>query len=414
MLTSMLASIRGTAACATGGTPRPDSAHGTVPVVPLHTRAKPARVALVIGLLGALLSACGVNRANSQPSASTPAAPATASPRAHVPQIAGARGAGINVEPSYRPWRYAGGPAPQSWWCVPPNCSPDASPILRIDQDLTLARQLGVNLVRVEFPWRFLEPERGIFDWSRADLIVRAADALGVALQPIVVYTPAWSGAPTAAPAPQDFRAFMSALVARYHSSIHYWELWNEPDLSKYWSAGEQAYVDSILIPGYQGVKSADPNAHVVLGGPSWGSPDWMNRIYQYGGGNSFDILSWHAYGGVDIALESAQNMRQILVAHQQTAKPLWIGEYGVQDYTVGDTAQASLITSVLTSSSPIAQADWYTLRDEDAMSCCPPTTVVSGSYGLVRRDGMTLKQGFYALQHLIAAGLPVVDQSHG
>jgi hypothetical protein len=375
--------------------------------------ARGARYALALGLFAALLSACAANGAASSRATPTPTSGGpTPSASASVNPASAARGAGINVEPSYRPWRYLGGPAPESWWCAPPNCSPQAQPGARIDTDLQLAHQLGVNMVRVEFPWRFIEPQRGVYDWSRADLIVSEAAAHQVTLNPVIVWSPAWVGAPTAAPAPDDFRAFVTALVSRYHATIHDWELWNEPDLDKYWSAGEHAYVADILIPGYQGVKAADPSARVVLGGPSWASGDWLNGIYQYGGGDSFDIMAWHAYGSADDVVSSVDNVLPILADHQQANKPLWIGEFGAQDSTTSDSAQASLLTGVLTSHSAIAQADWYTLRDEDAMTCCPPAVAVAGSYGLVGNDGTTLKAGFSSLQDLISAGLPAV--SHG
>jgi len=230
----------------------------------------------------------------------------------------------------------------------------------------------------------------------------------------VVVYSPAWVGNPTAAPNPADFHDFMSTLVSRYHATISHWELWNEPDLDKYWSAGEQAYVQSILIPGYQGVKAADPSGQVILGGPSTPSADWLEGIYQYGGGDSFDIMAWHMYGDVGAVLGSANTALDVLVAHHQASKPLWIGEYGVEDSLLHDSAQSSLLTGVLTAQSPIAQADWYNLRDEASMECCPPTVAVMGHYGLVERDGVTHKSGFATLQRLISAGLPRVQAPQG
>lgn len=377
---------------------------------PTRSPAHRGCAALAICVLGTLLSACATDStAFTEPPAPTGTVTIPTAVT-HTPPTPGARGAGINVEPSYRPWRYVGGPAPESWWCVSPNCSPNDPPRTRIDVDMSYANQLDVNSVRVEFPWRFLEPQRGIYDWSRADLIVQEANTYHVSLQPVVVYSPAWVGSPIAAPTPDDFRTFMTALVVRYHTSIHEWELWNEPDLNKYWSASEQAYVEDILIPGYQGVKSADPSAHVILGGPSWANGDWINHIYAYGGGDSFDIASWHVYGDVATILASAHNMRLLLAAHQQANKPLWLGEFGVQTYSLSDNAQSALLEGVLKSTSPIAQADWYNLRDEAAMQCCPPTVIVEGSYGLVRRNGIELKAGFYTLRHLISAGLPQVS----
>jgi hypothetical protein len=362
-----------------------------------------ARFAWLISLFGALLAACSGATPNSgQNPNATPTATIA------IAQHPGAeRGAGINVEPSYRPWRYLDGPAPESWWCQPPNCSPELLPRTKIDTDLQLARQLGVNHIRIEFPWRFIEPQRGVYDWTRADLIINEAQFYGITLQPIIVYSPTWVGDPTAAPHPDDFRAFVEALVSRYHSTIHDWEMWNEPDLTRYWSASEQAYVQSILIPGYQGAKAADPTAQVLLGGPSVASPDWLNSIYTYGGGDSFDIMAYHSYGDVATVLSGANTAANVLATHHQASKPIWLGEFGVTDSIFHSDRQATLLKGVLTAQSVIAQADWYNLRDEAAMMCCPPQVAVMGHYGLVERDGVTHKSAFAVLQQVISAGLP-------
>lgn len=315
-------------------------------------------------------------------------------------------GVGVNVEPSYRPWRYLAGPAPMSWWCVSPNCAPDAPPVERIDTDLALAVELGANQIRLEFPWRFLEPQRGVYDWSRADLIVHEANRYHMQIQPVVVYTPAWAAsAPTEAPAPADFAAFMTALVSRYHRSIHYWELWNEPDSGHYWTADEHAYVDDILIPGYQGVKAADASAQVLIGGPTWGAVAWFDTIYKLGGGDSFDVVAWHEYTPLDNVLQSVRDMRGMLQSHKQTNKPMWMGELGAGAANITDQMQASLLRGVLTANTGLAQLDWYNLRDEDAMTCCPAKIEVPGHYGLVEADGVTKKAAFSVLQQLIKTG---------
>ena len=315
--------------------------------------------------------------------------------------------AGINVEPSMRPWRYTG-PNPDGWWCAPPNCYQNADPTATINAELSLAQQLGVSIVRVEFPWPLIEPQRGVFDWTRADAIVLAAGSHNVQLQPVLVYTPAWSdsGGMTLAPGNGDYAAFVSAVVGRYHTTIHYWELWNEPDGSHYWNSGEQAYVSSVLIPGYRAAKSADPQAQVILGGPASPDAQWLNGVYTYGGGNSFDIMAFHDYGGGTSELTDASAVEGVLSAHGQASKPIWLGEYGVQEDTIADTGQQYLLRTVLTATNtPIAMAEWYNLRDDYSMTCCPPSVAVTGHWGLVQHDDATKKDAFATLQQLIAAG---------
>lgn len=378
----------------------------------MHNREPRYRVTLAVLLaLAVFVAGCGGNAKTSSPAATaqpsvragatTPAATVSQSPRGDHPQ------AGINVEPGMRPWRYTG-PNPDGWWCVAPNCYQNTDPLATINAELALARQLGVAVVRVEFPWPLIEPQRGVFDWSRADAIVLAAGSHNVQLQPILVYTPAWSdsGGMTLAPASGDYAAFVAAIVGRYHASIHYWELWNEPDGSHYWNSGEQAYVSSVLVPGYKAAKSADPAAQVILGGPASADAKWLNGVFDLGGGASFDIMAFHDYGGGTSELTDANAVEAILSAHGQASKPIWLGEYGVQENSIADTGQQYLLRTVLTATNtPIAMAEWYNLRDDYSMTCCPAQVAVTGYWGLVRHDDATKKDAFATLQQLIAGG---------
>ena len=336
---------------------------------------------------------------------STPAAtpgsgggpPPSPSPAPHVaPMIAG----GINAEPSMRPWRYVGA-NPDGWWCVPPNCNQNPNPLTTVQMELALAKRLGVANVRIEFPWALIEPQRGVYDWTRADAIVNAANSAGVQLQPVLVFTPSWAaGGATLAPAASDFGAFVSAIVGRYHTSIHYWEMWNEPDHTHYWNSGEAAYVQDIVIPGYTAAKAVDPKAHVILAGPSVWSGGWFNGVFAAGGGSSFDIVAYHDYGGSP--QQTAFNVQSAEQAHSGKW-PIWLGEYGVQEGAVADTQQQALMIAVLTSSAPLAMAQWYNIRDDFSMTCCPPQVAVTGSWGLVMHNDTTMKNGFATMQALLA-----------
>ena len=330
----------------------------------------------------------------STPSSQPKPSPTNAPPR--PPMIAG----GINAEPSMRPWRY-GGANPDGWWCVAPNCFQNPNAMTSVDSELALAKRLGVANVRVEFPWALIEPQNGVFDWTRADAIVGAANAQKVQLQPVLVFTPSWAASgPTMAPNAADFSAFVKAIVGRYKSSIHYWEMWNEPDHPHYWNSGEAAYVQSIVIPGYAAAKSADPSAKVILAGASVWSGGWFNGVFASGGGSSFDIVAYHDYGGSP--QNTAFNVQAAETAHGGKW-PIWLGEYGVQEGSANDTQQQALMIAVLTSSAPLAMAQWYNIRDDFSMTCCPAAVAVTGNWGLVMHDDKTMKNGFATMQSLLA-----------
>jgi hypothetical protein len=331
---------------------------------------------------------------------------------------AGRPAGGINVEPSMRPTRYVG-PNPDGWWCVQPNCYQGTDPASWIDAELTLAHNLGVQVVRVEFPWFLIEPVRGSYDWSRADDIVSAANAHGVQLQPVLVFTPSWAGGPNAPPSSSDWSRFVSTIVGRYKASVHYWEMWNEPDIGTYFNGSEQQYVNQVLEPGSTAVKAADPCAQVILGGPSGtnvSAPDWIAAIYQQGGGSSFDIAAYHGYGSNWIG--DAASIRAVLRSYGQGGKPIWLGEYGVQENSTADTDQQNAIESILGASSEINVAEWYNLRDDNSVVCCPMALHNSAYWGIVQHDDTTTKTGYTVMKGLlgtrIAGGTCAVPPSRG
>ena len=359
----------------------------------------PARRLAALLALAAVL-ACGAQKvpqghravpATGQPTQSEPALRATPGP----PRQAGRPTAAINVEPSMRPWRYVGA-NPDSWW-DPANGQAAA------DTELALIEELGSPMLRIEFPWYLIEPARGSYDWSRADHVVQAAQAHHVALLPIVVWTPAWAAAqPNQPPRAADFEAFMRSLVTRYRSSIHAWELWNEPNLSRYWSGTDAQYVSAVLTPGYQVVHAVDRSAQVVLGGPSGADVKWLRGVYQWGGADSFDVAAFHDYVPPGQIQRDAGFVVKVLDGQGQGWKPIWLGEYGLEEGPQ-DTQQQVLMRSVLGTSGPISLAAWYNLRDDYAMTCCPAQIVVRGGWGLVEHDGQTRKAGFATMRDLVA-----------
>ena len=314
---------------------------------------------------------------------------------------------GINVEPSARPWQYVGA-NPDSWWCPTASTCTTSNPLGRIDAEMALAAQLRVANIRVEIPWFLVEPAKGTYDWTRADYIFNSAAGHGIVLQPILVYTPAWDGGYKAFPVAADFGSFVSAFMARYGSRINAVEMWNEPDGGQSLVANNPAqYVQSILIPGYNAVKASHPAVHVIEGGSindSGACCPWLSGIYAGGGGNYFDIAAFHDYGGNYGSV--VQAYRNVLSAHGQGSKPIWMGEYGVSDAT--GSQQASLITAALTATPGLAMAQFYTLRDESVYLCCPPAqTGEHKLYGVVASDDVTKKSSFFTMQTLLAGTPP-------
>jgi hypothetical protein len=168
---------------------------------------------------------------------------------------------------------------------------------------------------------------------------LKAAAANGLHVILIVRDAPYWAQAKPGIPCgpikPEKlnaFASFMHDLVARYSQppyNVQYWELGNEPDIDSSLVPGDSifgcwgdiqdpfygggTYSDMLRVV-YPAVKSADPNAQVVIGGllldcnpdnppkTASGEPKdctparFLEGILAYGGGSFFDVVSFHAY----------------------------------------------------------------------------------------------------------------------
>ena len=56
-----------------------------------------------------------------------------------------------------------------------------------------LARSLGVKQVRIDWEWRLVEGQKGVYDWTPMDNLVKAAAEQDIELLPIVHYAPNWA-----------------------------------------------------------------------------------------------------------------------------------------------------------------------------------------------------------------------------
>ncbi|MDE3090563.1 MAG: hypothetical protein KGJ80_14375, partial [Chloroflexota bacterium] len=196
--------------------------------------------------------------------------------------------------------------------------------------------------------WGAVEPSQGARNWTAlASQEQQMQNVAGKGLTPIVNvrYTPGWaqlypgySCGPMQQAYFSNFASFMRDLVTRYSVApynIKYWEIWNEPDIdhslpgfpgdSGYGCWGKQSdpyygggYYADMLKVVYPQIKTADPQAKVLIGGllldcDPRGSPSvcaivhptdpyadrppkFLEGILQGGGGPYFDGVSFHAY----------------------------------------------------------------------------------------------------------------------
>lgn len=112
------------------------------------------------------------------------------------------------------------------------------------EQDLRLAKQIGMNLLRYSAPWHSIERERGVYDWTWMDKALACVFDLGI--KPILdplhhTSFPEWLAGGFANPEfPESYLKFVAALSDRYPWVRHYTVI-NEPFVTT-WFCGHEGF----------------------------------------------------------------------------------------------------------------------------------------------------------------------------
>jgi polysaccharide biosynthesis protein PslG len=238
----------------------------------------------------------------------------------------------------------------------PPNGpAPAAHVLVADDQIYRLAADGGYERIVQVFPWRDIEPVRDQWHWEQPDFAIRAADYYGFKLIMRLDHPPDWALAPSGSggvpPVDLDAYANLVAVVAeRYRGRAPAYIIWNEPNLSLEWAGRppDPAAYTTLLCRAYAAIKVADPNATVVSAGlaPTNGGDGalddraFLRAMLDAGAGACFDVLGAHVYGfghppddprGRHDGLNMARlaDLRRIMEARDERAKPVWITELG-------------------------------------------------------------------------------------
>lgn len=234
---------------------------------------------------------------------------------------------------------------------------------------MEMVANAGFHWIRQEFPWEDIEihgpgdfmdrrhlPSRSA--WEKYDQIVDLADRYGIQLIVRLSNPPSWSRAAgnQAGPfAPPDdlntYGDFVEAVVRRYQGRIHYYQIWNEPNIYPEW--GEQpvdaaAYVELLKV-GYTRAKAVDPGVVIIAGALAatieldrhpHGLTDalFLQQLYDAGAAPYFDVLAMQGYGlwsgPYDRRMQARVlnfsrplYIRDVMVRNGDAHKPIWLSE---------------------------------------------------------------------------------------
>ena len=237
-----------------------------------------------------------------------------------------------------------------------------------IERSLDMIKAAGFYFIKQELLWSDVErPAKGEYQdrlvpgkssWANYDRIVNLAQQKGIQVIFRIDTTPTWARPPgvskieTPPVNDQDFGDFVAAVVKRYKGRVHYYQIWNEPNLAFEWGnrvASPAEYVHLLRI-AYIRAKEVDPSVVILsaalaptVENSNRATPDvtFLQGMYDAGAKPYFDVLSTNAYGlrdGPDDLRINQPNdvnfsrpilLRQIMVRNGDAGKPIWASEIG-------------------------------------------------------------------------------------
>ena len=145
-----------------------------------------------------------------------------------------------------------------------------------------------------------------------------------------------------------DYGDFVEAVVRRYQGRIDHYQIWNEPNIYPEWGETRQpGGVHRAAEVGYTRAKQACPECVVISGALAQTIPlgprdlndfIFLQRMYDAGAGDYFDMLAMQGYGLWSGPTDRRMRprvlnfsrplyMREIMVENGDAHKPIWISE---------------------------------------------------------------------------------------
>lgn len=232
----------------------------------------------------------------------------------------------------------------------------------KIKRTFEMVREMGAPWVIEYFPWAYIEEQPGRYNWVHADEVVNHAARQGLTLIARLGYAPQWARPKDTSPLYldeshfADFAHFAAEFVTRYGDKVRYLVIWNEPNLALEWGyqPPDPVKYTAMLHAVYPQVKAANPQVQVLAGalaptlappGSEFGMNDleFLQRMYDAGAADAFDMLAIHAYGwhfGPDEAanpdmvnFRRSELLRAVMVRNGDEAKHAIITEGGWNDH---------------------------------------------------------------------------------
>lgn len=268
--------------------------------------------------------------------------------------------------------------------------------------------------------WPDLEPLNGQWNFTTLDKYLALAEQHGVDVIMPLGLTPAWASkrptetcyyGPGNAAEPtnlDDWKTYVRTVATQYKGRIHYYEIWNEPNLKGFYTGTVDEMV-TLANAAYTTIKEIDPSAQVISPSATNDTTGltWLNQYLTLGGAGDCDVIGYHLYvpsEAPEAMITLYKKVAAIVSNNNAGSKPFWNTESGwyIQN-NAGTVKSTPTFTKVLTdsdSSAYVARAfilNWASGIDRFMWYAWD-----NQNMGFVEQDGKTVKSAGVAYAQIV------------
>jgi len=245
------------------------------------------------------------------------------------------------------------------------------------EKDLSMLKESGVGIIRMDVSWGGIEKTKGQYDFSRHDKLVEDLEKLGIRIIFIIDYgNPLYDDglAPHTEEGRKAYANFCSVLAERYKDKNIIWELWNEPNLDRFWKP--KVNIDDYMafcktvVPI---IRSKDNDACIIAPATSAFDMRFMESCFEQGLLDLVDGVSVHPYRNSELSPETTFNEYKLLSLlieqHKPEGKyiPILSGEWGYSTTNLSRKLQGKYLARQWLSNLAynVPTSIWYDWHDD-------------------------------------------------
>jgi len=196
------------------------------------------------------------------------------------------------------------------------------------EKDLALIDEAHIKLIRADLTWANVEREKHTYNFSRYDLLINACEEKGIRVLFILDYKNRLYGKHKSIKTDEQrhgFARFAQEAAKRYKGRGVIWEIWNEPNMAKFW--GEEPNVDdymALVKITCNAIREVDRNSIIVAPGTVGIDTKFIKGCAELGLFELVDGISVHPYreGGPETVIKGYKTLRHLIKEYTPKGKP--------------------------------------------------------------------------------------------